>query len=493
MIQKSVTFLNSIKPYVWVIGATALSFAFATYNLGSRSLWYDEAFSVFTVQKDWTTFWTIVVNREGYQPLYLFLLKLWIPLGDDETTLRFLSVLFSAASIPLIYLVGKELFDSRAGIVAAFLLGVNEFFIFFAQEARGYSLLLFLTLCSSHFAIRCVKSPSRKSWALYIMFSVLAVYAHLFGVWVLLFHAASLFFLPRKTIDWKGISYSGVIIAMCILPLAFFIVNNDVAQTAWIPKPTLNKVGSLLKSFTGSPENIVAYIYFFLCVIPTAFLARACIQHGFSLKTWRHAFIVCWFYLPIILVYCVSLVKPMFIIRYLIVALPGFILLAAVTLTRFDRRWISILASTTLVITSASFTINSYATITKANWRGAAELVEFFSADKNALLFFLPGTRIPFEYYISKANKSSKTFYYTNPSMPYSDLQEPNPPALNEEWIKQISKRHKRLWFIVGMSRGHPKLVSLSNWLQKFYIKQHAWDFGNYTFVTLYLNKENQK
>ena len=133
-------FLYSVNSRIWIGGAATLSFAFATYNLGHRSLWYDEGLSVYTAQRDWAAFWAIITNMEANMSLYFFLLKLWISLGDDEATIRFLSVIFSTASIPIIYLVGKELFDSRAGTIAAFLLGVNGFFIYYAQEARGYTL-----------------------------------------------------------------------------------------------------------------------------------------------------------------------------------------------------------------------------------------------------------------------------------------------------------------------------------------------------------------
>jgi len=501
-IQLFSKFLYSVNSRIWVAGAATLSFAFATYNLGHRSLWLDEAMSVFRAQMDWSAFWSILFNREANQALYSLLLKLWIPLGDDEATIRFLSVLFSTACIPIIYLVGKELFDSRAGTTAAFLLGVNGFFIYYAQEARGYTLLVFLALCSSYFAIRCVKSPSRKSWALYIMFSVLAVYAHFFGVWVMLVHAASLFFLPRKMIDWKGIFYSGFIIAICLLPLLIFILNHHGEYLSWISNPTLIKIAYIFNSVVGWPwrfptpivGSIYGGIYLFVCGIPIIFLIRSCIKNGFSHNTWRYAFVVCWFYLPIFLVYSFSImVKPIFMNRYLIIVLPGFILLAAVTLTRFDRIWVSFVASTILVIFTVTMTINSYSK-KKENWRGIAEHVNSLSITEDALLFFKKDARIPFDYYLNKANKSSKIFYYTNPSRHYSDLEKPDPPSLNAEWIQKISRRHQRLWLISRPSIETQKLDSLVRWIRKYYVKQQYWNAGKNVHVVLYLNKkENPK
>ena len=113
--QSIYKFLITLDTKIWVAGATILSFAFGVYEIGTRNLWLDEAYSVYIVQRDWHAFWTIILNFEANQVLYYIILKFWILLGDDEATLRFLSAVFSTASVPVIYLIGKELFDKKTG------------------------------------------------------------------------------------------------------------------------------------------------------------------------------------------------------------------------------------------------------------------------------------------------------------------------------------------------------------------------------------------
>ena len=62
-------------------------------------------------------------------PLYYVLLHLWLKLGDGEAFLRSLSVVFGVASVPLAYLVAKELLGAKAAATAALLLTINEFVV----------------------------------------------------------------------------------------------------------------------------------------------------------------------------------------------------------------------------------------------------------------------------------------------------------------------------------------------------------------------------
>ena len=48
-----------------------------------------------------------------------------------------------AATVPVAYLVGRELASRRAGLIAAALVAVNPMLIWYSQEARSYALLVF--------------------------------------------------------------------------------------------------------------------------------------------------------------------------------------------------------------------------------------------------------------------------------------------------------------------------------------------------------------
>ena len=102
--------------------------------------------------------------------------------GSSEFMLRLPSVVFDTATVPLIYLLGVELGNRRAGLVAALLLTINATSIEYAQTARSYSMLVMLTTLASVFFIRALKTGSKRSLAGYVASASLDIYAHLFAI-----------------------------------------------------------------------------------------------------------------------------------------------------------------------------------------------------------------------------------------------------------------------------------------------------------------------
>jgi mannosyltransferase len=112
--------------------------------LGAKGLWLDETVSIWLANQNVADMLQWVAKIDPHPPLYYLLLHPWILLnGDDPYNARLLSALFSTATIPIIYLIGKRLAGVMVGMVAAVFLALSPFNIYFAQEARMYALLAF--------------------------------------------------------------------------------------------------------------------------------------------------------------------------------------------------------------------------------------------------------------------------------------------------------------------------------------------------------------
>ncbi len=82
--------------------------------------------------------------------LYYSTLNVWMHFfGESAFTVRLLSVIYGAATVALVYLLAKSLFDEKTGLVAALITAIAPFHVQYSQETRMYALLgLFLMAAS---------------------------------------------------------------------------------------------------------------------------------------------------------------------------------------------------------------------------------------------------------------------------------------------------------------------------------------------------------
>ena len=127
--------------YTLVLSVFAFLAALRFVQIGSRSLWADELFSVFWA-KGGAVHAISHAPDETNPPLYYLILNLWMrAFGESESMVRLFSACVSAITIPLVYVLGNALFGRRAGIISASLFGLSQWHLHFAQEARVFALL----------------------------------------------------------------------------------------------------------------------------------------------------------------------------------------------------------------------------------------------------------------------------------------------------------------------------------------------------------------
>ena len=140
---------------LFIIAAVAAALRF--HLLAAKSFWFDEGVSVAIARLDWYNFARILWRREANMSLYYLFLRGWLHFGGSEFFVRSLSVVFAVASIPVIYMLGRRLFDSRVGLFAAALLAANAYFVQYSQDARSYSLMVLLCSLSSFYFLKCLE------------------------------------------------------------------------------------------------------------------------------------------------------------------------------------------------------------------------------------------------------------------------------------------------------------------------------------------------
>ncbi len=164
-----------------VVWATLLAWALYLSGLGSKTLWIDEADSLyFAVQPLRTILFGLC---DPHPPGYYLLLKGVVQVGRSEFWLRLPSVLAATLAIPLAYIAARSLAlllglqePGQVAALSAWLLAVAPLHVWYAQEARMYALVTTLGLVAVWLALRFVYRPTMTHAALYASVAALALF-----------------------------------------------------------------------------------------------------------------------------------------------------------------------------------------------------------------------------------------------------------------------------------------------------------------------------
>ncbi|MGX1495872.1 mannosyltransferase [Labrenzia sp. MBR-25] len=319
-------------------------------NLDRTSLWYDEAVSWSQSKGTFTELLTAVA-ADNYPPLHNILLWLTMPVaGDSETALRLPSVFLGVLAVWLIYLTGKSMAGNTTGLLAATLLTVSPFHIWYSTEARMYALL---AACGLAFLLLVLKNLERPStWRLtgLAIAGALFLYSHIYallgfasvGVICAILALTGILKSGRLVLSNAGLTCLAMAAsALAFLPWLIILAlrARSVAEEGfWIAYPDPAFLINIAFNMAGSLT-----VFWVLAGLAVASLLTILHLPGryFGKPQSADAILVCFAYTagPPLLAYLYSIfVQPILFDRYLIAAWPGVILLASATAQRLAPR-----------------------------------------------------------------------------------------------------------------------------------------------------------
>jgi O-antigen/teichoic acid export membrane protein len=154
--------------------------------VANRGIWLDEATTITQAQKSLGGLFQSLSQFDVHPPLHhLVEWSLAHTVGTDELVMRAPSYLSGAALVPVLYLTATELWDRRAGLVAAGLGAVAPFLVWYGQEARMYSLFMLFATLALLGQLRALRRGRRGDWALYVLASAALMWTQYFGLLVI--------------------------------------------------------------------------------------------------------------------------------------------------------------------------------------------------------------------------------------------------------------------------------------------------------------------
>lgn len=497
---------------LWLI--LILGMSLRACNLGSHNLWYDEVISFLDSNQN-------KLARPSFYPqyqLYIFLLQFWTRyFGASELALRSLSMIFGVLSILLIYKLGKLLFDKKVGLASAFILAISPLHIWYSQEARAYSMSVFLSMLMVFFFFLAAKNNKPRLWALFVVSSIVGIYTNYFCFYILITAGITLI-LNKYWSPLRSWIISSCFILVAFLPIAGTFIKRviTVKNNFWLSKPDLSEVVRTFDHFNAG-YSATAHVYFL------AFIIFYLLFFSGIFRWWKEKKQVlvslCGFiFIPIIVTFIISQAFPIYLNRQLMLFSPFYYIIIAaglvkirLNITRVGMYCIILLLSALCIDNYFSYRMPLSAPMVflKKPVKPAADYInkEFLKGD--AIGYSGPTVTYLFYYMWDKIiNEKIDVFSFVIRSKlePYWKMREGVSFAgwlitkhiiiLDDTWSleKLDSHNFKRLWFISSTWERNGKIEyysqAASDWLKKRYsfVKRREFDG---IFVDLYSVKAN--
>jgi mannosyltransferase len=365
-----------------VAGLTVLAALIRFLTLGVQSYHHDEVVTASRILRGSFGHAMDAVNfGESTPPLYYALAWVWTQVtGNTEYGLRSLSALAGVATVPVVFLVARELRDARAGLLAAALAALNPMLLWYSQEARAYSLVVLFSTVALFYAVRATRASGRRELLLWGFFGGLALATHYFAVFPL---AAEAVWLLRRR--GRGSLWGIAILAASGLALAPLALHqSSLSHAEWIQNLSLgHRVWESAATFTtgetgdiiGQPERPwLAYLPLALCLSSFALLFVRGTREALRAARAPLAIGLFAFLAPVALA-LVSPGKDYVLARNLIPALVPLLLVVAIALTMSSARRLGAVLAAALLAYSLAFCLllDFDPEFQRPDWHGVAE------------------------------------------------------------------------------------------------------------------------
>lgn len=479
---------------IWMLAValiTAMAALVRFYHLGGESLWLDEATSLFLARMELREMvgWTAV---DIHPPFYYSLLHYWLALGSSEGAIRALSALAGTLTVPLVYGIGRSLFDRATGLGAALLLALSPFHLWYSQETRMYALLALLTTCSAYCMLELLRGKGWPAWVGYVLTTSLSLYTHYYAFFIVLFQNLFMAYLCLTDSRWRR-TLGGWIPAQAAVSLCFApwlpVLVRQVSQGGggWVARSlgappidvlvhtAMAYIIGMTRHWYPSLARRAAYLLFGACgaLASLGVRKRESSQARLS-NTQALVFVVAYLVVPLGTAWALSQWKPMYAMRYLLPFLPAFLLLVARGATVVRWPWVRWGLVVLLALTQAVGVFINVREAQNPDWRStAAYVVE--RSESGDVVMFSPGWNVkPFDYYAQGVVDV------------YGDAPVPLPEEGLEEVLAEPLAGHRRLWLIHEPGHYTDPEGLLEQELDSLYSRLGAWEYRGVGRVVLY-------
>ena len=392
----------------------------------TRGIWLDEAISIHEAHLSFHDMMESLQVSDRHPPLHYIVLWLTVrALGDSEFAVRLPSLIAGTLVIPVLYLLGRELYDRRTGLIAAAFGAVSPLLVWYAQEARMYAFVTLFGLLAVYTQLLTIRRGRPVDWAAYILATSALLWSHYFGL--LLIVAQQFIFVGvlihrRRAGDPVrplaiGFAYSAAVLALQLVVLGVFAAEqfrSTGASAAFGAQPSgrydslsfyaviANMAWALWGYHPDGTTELLGATWPLLLLFSLLLLGRGGSRQTVTLAV-AAAFPL------VMLVAAAEYDRQLFEVRYFIVVLPLLLVLIARLVTGWLHRPAARYGVAGVIILTMLLGLADQQTNPDNprlyDFRGAIKQIRADAGPKSLVLFEPPDMRFVLDYYGPKLRK----------------------------------------------------------------------------------------
>lgn len=431
-----------------LIGITIVAAALRLYRLGEPSLWGDEVLTADLCRLPLGRMFAVLARHDVHPPLFALLERIATTGGIDEWHLRLVPLIASVATVPIVFLLGRELLGARTGLVAAALVAVTPCMVWYGREARSNSLFALIAMTATLLLVVALRRGRTRDHVAYAVALVAAFYTHNFTVLLVAAHLAIVAIrwrtgmIDRKTAARWALATAAA--AIVVVPW-WIVARPALAGLDWVPPARPGDLAALARfawfgetswvqfddAFLGA-DGVIAIVAFIVLELVVVRPKRTEAIHLVSL-----AAVIA---IPIAAGFALSwLVRPVMVARFYLAFLVPLYLIVAYGIARRS-----------LGVGAVLVGLLAWRLVPATHWI----LTETTNADLRAVAAQLRTTAGPDDA-VLVAPRWDRTFAYYSPDRPGLPVDD---TTLDPATVCRLAARHPHAWLV--WSDREPRAVA---------------------------------
>ncbi len=391
-----------------MVAILLLAAALRIHDLDAQGLWGDEGWSIWLARGDSLRDLTMTMVVDHHGPVFSALLRAWdVVAGWTVFALRYLTVLFSVASIALLYRLGCALFSPAAGVFAALAFTLMDKHVVLTQEVRDYPMVFFVMIGIAYFYARWLRRPQGGSAFGFVLLSVTGLYLHYYCYMVNLAILAHGLITLRGRDRWRHFLALNGLVALAFLPWVPVVIHqfintpvDDAVLTIHGMPFNRATLEYLASESLGDPLALHGLLMLAGWLVPLA--KRPPGPMGGTARDRRLSgtlLAALWFGLPVIITAALHSRYPLLTDRNISVIMPAIALLVGHGMTAFEkfgRAWVVALVVVNGLLVTSSFYV-------KPPWRQMANDIAARHVASEPVLVEVGGAHAALWYHLIQA------------------------------------------------------------------------------------------